>query len=105
MAQPARSSIVLTSFSPSFTSIGSVTPSIVCSSSCDAELDALGVLLRLDLGEVVARARLDLLGGVLVEALDGGELVRLDEGEFLHRAKALGGEQLAHHLVEVERAP
>ena len=53
--------------------------------------------------EVFAGARLDFVRGVLVEALDRGDFVRLDEGDFLDRGEAFGGQQLADHLVDVER--
>ena len=43
------------------------------------------------------------LGGVLVEALDVGDLAGIDVGHLLHRLEALGGEQLGDHLVDVER--
>ena len=49
---------------------------------------ALGGLLLQEL----ARAGLDLVGGVVVEALDHGDLVEIDEGEVLHVRKAFGGE-------------
>ena len=69
----------------------------------DAELLALGIALGLLALEIVARPRLDLVGGVLVEALDVGDLAGIDVGHLLHRLEALGGEQLGDHLVDVER--
>ena len=105
MAQPARSSIVFTSFSPSATSIGVVMPSISRSSSCDAQFGAAVVVLLLDPGEVVLGAGLDLGAGLLVEPLDRGQLLDVDVGDLLDVAEAFRGEQLADRLVHVERAP
>ncbi len=70
----------------------------------DAELLALGVALGLELVEVWSRARcLDLGCRVGVEAFDVGDFAEVDEGHFLHRLEAFGGEQLRDHLVDVER--
>ena len=90
------------SFSPNATSIAVVTPGI-SEVVGDAERLALGVALGLMLLQILARAGLDLLGGVLVEAFDRGDLRRLDEGDFLDRGEAFGGQQLGDHLVDVER--
>ena len=69
----------------------------------DAERLALGVELGLEFLEMLAGARLNLVGGVLVEAFDGGNLARLDEGDFLDGGEALRGEELGDHFVHVER--
>ena len=103
MAQPARSSTVFTSFSPSLTSIAVVTPSISLQLVGDAERLAALVELGLDPRQIVLGAGLDLRRGVLVEALDRREFGELDIGEFLDRAEAFRGEQLADDLVDVER--
>src|SRR5204862_550751 len=42
-------------------------------------------------------------GGFLVEAFDCGEILEIDEGDFLNRGKAFRGEQLADDLVDIER--
>ena len=69
----------------------------------DAELLALGVELGLRLGEIFAGARLQFARGVLVEAFDGGDLLLVDHGHLLDRVEAFRGQQLADHLVDVER--
>ena len=61
----------------------------------DAQFLALGVKLSLDLRQIVPRPRLQLVRGILVEALDAGEFLGIDVGEFFDRGEALGGEQLA----------
>ena len=80
-----------------------VTPGTSLSFVGDAELRALGVVLGLDLGEIVAGARLQFARGLLVEALDRGDFLGLDQRQFLDRGEAFRGEQLADHLVDVER--
>jgi hypothetical protein len=71
----------------------------------DAELLALGVELGLDAGEIVAGAVLDFGGGLLVEALDGGEFVDARHRPVPRPREAFRGEQLARRLVDVERVP
>ena len=41
--------------------------------------------------------------GILVEALDMGDFGGIDEGDFLDRGEAFGGEQLRDDFVDVER--
>ena len=69
----------------------------------DAEFLALGVEFGLDLGEIFARAGLQLACGLLVETLDAGDFLGVHHGEFLHRVKAFRGQQLPDHFVDVER--
>ena len=61
----------------------------------DAEFLALGVMLGLDHGEIIARPGLQLLRGLLVEAFDRGDLGLVHMGELLDRAEALRSEELA----------
>ena len=79
-----------------------VTPGTSFKRILDAQSLALGVLLGLELLEMFARTGLQLGRGLLVEALDRGKLVEIDEGDLLDGGEALGGEQLADHLVDVE---
>ena len=64
---------------------------------------ALLVELGFDPGKMALRARLDFGGGFGVEAFDRRELARLDIGDLLDRAETLGGQELGHRLVDVER--
>src|SRR5262245_15670691 len=68
----------------------------------DAEFLALGLALGFLPLQVFARAGLDLLGGVLVEALNVRDLAGIDVGHLLHGLKAFGGKQLSNDLVDVE---
>ena len=52
----------------------------------DAELRALGVELGLDLGQIIARPRLQLGRGILVEAFDAGDLFGVDHRQLLDRS-------------------
>ena len=103
VAQPARSSTVLMPALPSATSILVVTPGTSLHGVLDAERLPLGVELGLDAGEIVAGAGLQLGRGLLVEALDAGEFLDRDVGQFLDRVEAFGRQELADHLVDVER--
>ena len=103
VAQPARSSTLLTSFSPSFTSIGVVRPSISLRSSATPRGLAAFVEFRLDARQMPLRARLNFGGGVGVEPFDPGQFVRLDERQLLDRAEPFGSQQLGDGLVDVER--
>src|SRR6516165_6469071 len=69
----------------------------------DAELFALVVELGFLSIEIVAGARLQFTRGVLVETLDPGELLFVHRGKLLDRVEAFRSEQLADHLVDVER--
>ncbi len=73
--------------------MSSATPSFLRSSSCSAS-----IFSRYSLG-----ARLQLLRRLVVEAFDRGDLVAVDEGDFLDAREAFRGEELRHHLVDVER--
>src|SRR6185312_8183184 len=95
--RPARSSSVFTSFWPSVTAIG------VEHRILDAELLSAGVVLGGLLLEVLAGAGLNLLGRVVVEALDRGDLRGLHVGDVLDGGEALGHQQLSDHLVDVQR--
>ncbi len=53
--------------------------------------------------EEFAGAGLDFLRRLLVEAVDRGNFVEVDKGEFLDSRKAFGGKHLADHFVDVER--
>src|SRR5262249_44107266 len=61
----------------------------------DAEVLALGVELGLLLVQELARARLQLLRGFLVEAFDAGEFLLLDQEELLDRLESFRRQQLA----------
>ena len=54
------------------------------------------------MSRIVAGAGLELLGGVLVEALDGGDLVGVDIGDVLDGGEAFGDQQLGDDLVDVQ---
>src|SRR5215218_2456683 len=69
----------------------------------DAQLLATALVLGLDAGQVLLGAALDLAGGILIEAFDGGHFAGVHIGDLLDRAEAFGGEKLAHDLVHVER--
>src|SRR3990172_12787067 len=68
----------------------------------DAELAALGVALRLLLLQILARTRLDLACGVLVEALDMSDFGQIDEGDLLDGSEPFADEQLRDDLVDIE---
>ena len=70
----------------------------------DAEFLALGVELGLDLGEIFAGAGLQFGRGVVVEALDAGDFLGIDHRQFLDRVEAFRRQQLADHLVDIERS-
>src|SRR5690606_33634027 len=67
-----------------------------------AQLAALGVVLGRFLVEPVAGPGLDLLGGVLVKALDGGDFRGVAVGHVLDRGDAVGDQQLGDDLVHVQ---
>ena len=90
-ALPSATIIAVVTPGTSFSS--SATPSFLRSSSCSAS-----IFSRYSRARACSSA-----GGLLVEALDRGELVALDEGDFLDAGEAFRGEQLRHHLVDVER--
>ena len=72
-----------------------VTPGTSLHRILDAQFRALGVKLSLGLRQIVPRAGLQLVCGILIEPLDAGEFLGIDVGEFFDRGEALGGEQLA----------
>ncbi len=65
----------------------------------DAELPALLVELRILALDVLARTRLKLAGGVLVEALDQCQFAQIDERDFLDFAEAFRDQELGDDLV------
>ena len=46
---------------------------------------------------------MQLVRRLLVEAFDPGDLLLIHNGELLDRVETLRRQQLAHHLVEIER--
>src|SRR5215217_2228130 len=68
----------------------------------DAQLDATGVLGGGFLVEEFAGASLQFLGGILVEAFDGRDFMRLDVGDVFDRHETFGGQQLGDDLVDVQ---
>src|SRR5262249_11150974 len=69
----------------------------------DAELLAFGLELGFQPLQIFPGAALQLVGGLLVETFDPGELLDVDQRQFLDRGEAFRGEQLTHDLVDVER--
>src|SRR5919206_572165 len=67
----------------------------------DAELAALGIEFGFDAVEIIARARLQLVGSILVEALDRCDLLLVDIGELLDRSETFRRQQLANYLVDI----
>ena len=103
MAQSARSSSVLTPFSPSATIIAVVTPSTSATSSATPSSRRLASRSASCFSRY-SRARVWIsFGGVLVEAFDVGDLGQVDVGDLLDRGEAFGDQQLGDDLVDVER--
>src|SRR5262245_22618413 len=69
----------------------------------DAEFLAFAVEFGLFLVQEFARTGLELAGGLLVEAFDAGKLLIVDHQQFFDRLEAFRCQQLADHLVDVER--
>src|SRR5579871_3560549 len=69
----------------------------------DFQFAAALVIFGRFLFEVFAGARLQLLGRLLAEALDGGDFGRVHIGHVFDGGEALGDQQLGDHLVDVER--
>ncbi len=61
------------------------------------------VELAVALGEELAGALAELLGDLLVEALDPGELVAGHERDLLDRGEAFSDQEMGDHVVDVER--
>ena len=68
----------------------------------DVEFTPPGGQLLLALGEIGLGAGAQFLGNVLVEPLDGAEILDRHEGDLLDRRKSLGDQQMRDHVVDIE---
>ena len=68
-----------------------------------AECFALLVHFSFQALQIFAGALLDFLGGFFVETVDGGDFVEFDISQLLDGGKAFGSQNLADHLVDIER--
>ena len=103
VAQPARSSTVLTPFSPKATSILVVTPGTSLNSSSTPSSTRLASSSAFLLVDIFLGALLQFARSVVVEALDSGKFLLIDQRQLLDRAEAFRGEQLPDDFVEIER--
>ena len=69
----------------------------------DAEPLAFGVEFDFLPGQKILRARLQLAGGFLIEALDPGDFLFIHDKQFFDGAKSFRSKQLTHNFVDIER--